>query len=264
MSHWFETARRHPVLGFAVLAYALSWWPWLWYRFDPIAVDAPILPFGPFLAAFIMLVAIGRWPAVKAWLAGIVRWRVGLQWYALALLLPPALTGAAYGLSLLFGAHASLAGNQPDWQELCVRFAFIFLWIGLGEEPAWRGYALPRILPGRTALFASILLGGLHAIWHLRLFGVEYDLRTVWPWGLSVFCVAIVITWIWLHTRHSLLLPMLLHASNNTAAFVWRLFGEQDQILLWWIWAALWLVVTAIVIIAAGPNLDGRGARRAI
>ena len=263
MLRWIETAKRHPVLSFAVLAYALSWWPWLWYRVDPAAVDAPILPFGPFFAAIIMLVAIGRWPAVKTWLAGIVRWRVGLQWYALALFLPPVLIGAACGLNLLFSAQASLEGNQPDWQGICVRFVFIFLWIGLGEEPAWRGYALPRLLPGRTALFAAVLVGVLHTIWHLPLFGVEYDLRNVWPWGLSVFCYAIVTTWIWLHTGRSLLLPMLMHASNNTAAFVWRLFSEQDQIVLWWIWAALWLIVAAIVTIAAGPNLGGPKTRQA-
>lgn len=263
MSRWVETAKRHSILCFVLLVYVLSWWPWLWYRADPAAVDAPILPFGPFLAAIIMLVAVGRWPAVKGWLAGIVRWRLGVRWYALVLLLPPALTAAAFGLNLLSGAHASYEGNQPDWGDLGARFVVIFLWIGLGEEPAWRGYLLPRLLARRTALVASLLVGILHAIWHAPLFGVEYDLHTIWPWGLSVFSFAIVITWIWLHTSQSLLLPMLMHASNNTAAFVWNMFGEQDQITLWWIWAGLWFVVAATVVITAGPNLNRAGARPA-
>jgi membrane protease YdiL (CAAX protease family) len=89
---------------------------------------------------------------------------------------------------------------------------------------------------------------------------VEYDLRSVWPWGLSVFCFAIVVTWMWLHTGRSLLLPMLMHASNNTAAFAWGMFNADDRIRLWWIWAALWVAVTVTIVITAGPNLARRDA----
>jgi hypothetical protein len=64
----------------------------------------------------------------------------------------------------------------------------------------------------------------------------------------------------WLHTGRSLLLPMLMHAANNTAAFAWGLFNADDQIHLWWIWAALWVVVTVAIVTIAGPNLTRRGA----
>jgi hypothetical protein len=89
---------------------------------------------------------------------------------------------------------------------------------------------------------------------------VEYDLHTVWPWGLSVFCYAIAVTWVWLHSERSLLLPMLMHTSNNTAAFAWSMFRADDQLRLWWIWAALWVAVAAAIVIAAGPNLIRRDA----
>ena len=259
MPRLLEMVKRHPILVFALLAYALSWWPWLWYRLDPATVDAPILPFGPFIAAFILLMLVGRWPATKAWLAGIVHWRVGLRWYAVALLLPPALIAVAVGLTLLLGAQSRVEVRDLAWLDLAPHFLFILLWIGLGEEPAWRGYALPRLFDGRSALSASLLLGAIHAIWHAPLFGVEYDLHTVWPWGLSVFCFAIVVTWMWLHTGRSLLLPMLMHASNNTAAFAWGMFNADDQIHLWWIWAALWIAVAVTIVIMAGPNLTRRG-----
>ena len=260
MRRLLESVKRHPILGFALLAYALSWWPWPWYWRDPATVDAPILPFGPFIAAFILLMLVGRWPATKAWLAGIIRWRAGLQWYAVALLLPPALIAAAVGFNLLLGAHPLMESRNIDWLDLASRFVFILLWIGLGEEPAWRGYALPRLIVGRSALSASLLLGAMHAIWHAPLFGVEYDLRTVWPWGLSVFCFAIVVTWMWLHTGRSLLLPMLMHTSNNTAAFAWGMFNADDQFSLWWVWAGLWLAVATAIVVISGPNLAGRTA----
>ncbi|HWM58681.1 MAG TPA: hypothetical protein VNO83_12655, partial [Pseudonocardia sp.] len=59
MSGLVVLARRHQLVLFFVLAYALSWWAWVWYRLDPGNVDAPILPVGPFLAALVMLALIG-------------------------------------------------------------------------------------------------------------------------------------------------------------------------------------------------------------
>ena len=130
--------------------------------------------------------------------------------------------------------------------------------IGLGEEPAWRGYALPRLLAGRSALAAALLLGLLHALWHLPLFGVEYDLANGLPWAITVCCVAVVTTWMWLHTDGNLLLPMLLHAANNSVAFVWRWFAGPDQLRLWWIAAALWMAVVVVIGRVNGPRLVRR------
>lgn len=262
MTRLKETAQRHPLLSFVLLAYALSWWPWPCYRLDPATFDAPIFPFGPFIAAIIMLLLIGGWPAAKGWLGTIVHWRVGLRWYALALILPPALILIATELNLMFGARLLVEVQDIAWLDLTPRFVFILLWIGLGEEPAWRGFALPRLLDKRSALAASLLLGAIHLVWHAPLYGVEYDLQSVWPWGLSVFCFAIVVTWMWLHTGRSLLLPMLMHAANNTAAIAWGMFSPEDQRPLWWIWAGLWVAVTATIVIAAGRNLTGRVTRR--
>lgn len=258
MSNLTALARRHQLLLFFVLAYALSWWAWVWYLVDPGAADAPILPIGPFLAALVMLALIGGWAAVREWLAKIVHWRVAPVWYAVALLGPPALTFGAFAITLATGAPVTPDWTPPGLGAVLVQFVFVLVWIGLGEEPAWRGYALPRLLAGRSALAAALLLGLLHALWHLPLFGVEYDLDNGLPWAISVLCVAVVTTWIWLHTGGSLLLPILLHASNNTVAFVWRGFAGPDQLRLWWIWAALWVAVTLVIVVVNGSRLARR------
>ena len=143
-----------------------------------------------------------------------------------------------------------------------MRFVFIFLMIGLGEEPAWRGYALPRLIEGRTALAGALILGLLHALWHLPLLGVEYDFINLWPWLASVLSVSIVTAWMWLATRGNLLLPALLHTTVNTTAFPWGWFAGGDQLRLWWIWAALWVAVAAIVVTAYGASLYKPKPRR--
>src|SRR5215212_9311113 len=45
-----SAVRRHSLLSFFVLAYALAWWVWILYAFD-LTFRGPILALGPFLAA---------------------------------------------------------------------------------------------------------------------------------------------------------------------------------------------------------------------
>lgn len=254
----FPWIRRHPLIAFFALAYALSWWPWLWTQRDPEA-PSTILPTGPLLAALILLPVLGGWPATKSFLARIVAWRVGLRWYLVALLLPVAVTILAVGLNLVLGAAMPAATPCPGAVDLLQTFVFILLFIGLGEEPAWRGFALPRLLARHNALQASLILGALHAIWHLPLFGVEYDLQNGLPWVIGVFAFAVVATWIWRHTGGSLLLPMLMHSTVNTAAFPFRWFAGGDQLRLWWLFGALWCLVAVFLALRYGPSLQRRG-----
>ena len=257
-------AKRHPLIGFFALAYLLSWWPWLWYRLDPGTIDGPILPLGPLIAAAIMLALAGGWPAVGAWLGRITAWRSGFLWYALVLLLPAAITAVALGVNLFLGAELPPDAELPGWGELGIRFLIIFVLVGLGEEPAWRGYALPRLIDGRTALAGALVLGLLHALWHLPLIGVEYDLTNLWPWLASILAVSVVIAWMWLATGGNLLLPALFHATVNTVAFPFGWFAGGDQLRLWWIWAGLWVAAAALVVTANGAALYQPKPRRMV
>jgi uncharacterized protein len=249
-------ARRHQLVAFFVLACAFSWWAWVWYRFDPVAADAPILAFGPFLAALVMLALVGGRPALRAWFAKIVHWRVHPAWYAFVLLVPPASVFAAVAIQLATGATLVPGSALPGAGAVAGEFAFLLIYIGLGEEPAWRGYALPRLMAGRSALAAAILLGGLHVVWHLPLFGVEYHLGgNLVPWAITVVAASVVVAWVWVHTGGSLLLPMLLHASINAFTFVWRWFAGPDQLRLWWTWAGLWVTLAIVIVAVNGSRL---------
>ena len=220
---------------------------------------------GPLLAALILLPIIGGWPALKDLFRRIVLWRVGWVWYLVVLAGPVVLTLAAVRINLMLGAKPLESFQMPDAAGLAARFVFIFLWIGLGEEPGWRGFVLPRLLVGRSALSAALILGVIHAIWHLPLVGVEYFAWNLAPWTISVFCFSIVVAWIFRHTGGSVLMPMLMHASNNTVAVVWRMFEGDDQVRLWWVWAGLWVIATVAVVLAYGKDLTrGKVATAAI
>src|SRR5688572_11140725 len=93
MSTLRSLATRHPLATFFILAYGLSWLGAIPYVLGDFPV--PIFPFGPFLAALIVAPLVGGRPAAKDLLRRMVQWRAGWRWYALALLLPPAVAVAA-------------------------------------------------------------------------------------------------------------------------------------------------------------------------
>jgi membrane protease YdiL (CAAX protease family) len=101
-----------------------------------------------------------------------VRWRVAPLWYAAALLLPVAIALGATGLNVLLGARPPSSAELGVWPRLIPTYFLLLLIPGIGgawEEPGWRGYALPKLQVGRTALLASLILGVVRAFWHLPL-----------------------------------------------------------------------------------------------
>lgn len=219
----------HPVISFFILAYAISWLAFLLiildYREGLSQLFFLVAQFGPALAALVVILLSGS--SVGRWARAIVRWRVAGWWYAVAIGLPVLfiiVESAVFGLlgnpldpSRIPGA---LAGFAPS-------LILLTLIAGLGEEPGWRGFALPR-LEGRYApVVATLVLGLAWAFWHLPLVLVDprfpHGFTSLAPLFLlalltliGILLMAFFYTWIYNATQ-SVLLVMILHGSFNTA-----------------------------------------------
>ena len=244
--------RRHPLVAFFVLAYALSWWPSILYSLD--LSPQPVAGFGPFLAALVVLALTSGKAGIGGLLRRMVRWRVGLRWYAVALLLPVAIALAAAVFNVLLGAQAPSSVELGGWTNLFSTFFILLLIPGLGgawEEPGWRGYALPRLQVGHSALFASLILWVVLMVWHLPLFIVGEI-----HWSDLVFFLGyvIVFNWVFNNADGSVLIIMLMHAMNNTigGSFFSPMFSGADSVRNAWLFAALWCAVAIVVVVVAG------------
>lgn len=253
--------KRHHLILFLALTYLLSWYGWL-LNLAGVAPRGGLNPLGPLVAALIVTAIFERSAGVKRLLAGIIRWRVSIGWYAVAFFLPIAIASLAAGIMWLMGAPRPNPTQIAAWREIPDRFIFVFLFIGLGEEPGWRGFLLPRLQERRTALKASALLFVAWAIWHAPLFGTEFTPARIPPWVLGLFCGTVVHTWLYNRTRGSILLQMVMHSSLNafSAGYIFRMFAGADQVRLYWIFAVLWLTAAAIVLAIDGPQLGRRSS----
>jgi membrane protease YdiL (CAAX protease family) len=185
-----------------------------------------------------------------------VRWRVGLRWYAVALLLPVVLSLAATSLNVfMLGARAPSSAELGGWSNLFTLFAIMLLVPGFGgawEEPGWRGYALPRLQSDRSALLASLILGVLWAFWHLPLMMVG---QAAWSDLVQIVAVSVVFAWVFNNANGSVLIVMLMHAMNNTISghFFSRMFSGAEFVSHSWLLAAVWCAAAIVVVVVAGP-----------
>jgi uncharacterized protein len=250
-----SVVRRYPLIVFFVLAYVFSWWPWPLYAFG--LSPSPIIAFGPFLAAILVLALTTGKGGVVTLLRRMVRWRVRPVWYAVALLLPVAISGGAALLNVVvLGASAPSPAELGAWSGLVPTFFLLLLVPGTGgawEEPGWRGYALPKLQGGHSALLASLILGVVWAFWHLPLMVIG-QIHLSDP----VYIVAwtVVLTWVFNNTNGSVLIAMLMHNIHNVISgyYFSAMFSGADWVRQGWLLVALWCAVAAIVVVVNGPE----------
>jgi uncharacterized protein len=208
--------KRYPLLAFFVLAYVITW-----LAVIPFALGAfpvPMFPFGPLVAAIIVATVCGGWLGTRSLLLRMVQWRAAPHWYAFALLLPAAVAlGAAYISVVVFGAAdptSSILAALPGLIPAFVLMMLNPLQGSMGEEPGWRGFALPRLLANRAPLVTSLVLGVLVAGWHAPLF-VAGLYANAWTHILFIVSTTVLYTLLYTGTGGSVLLAMVFHTGWN-------------------------------------------------
>ncbi len=246
-----QFVRRHQVGVFFTLALGLSWVAFIPYAMAEDGI--PWFTFGPAIAAILMATLVGGWAALKALLASVVRWRVAPVWYLVALGLPFLIQLVAVWLNPLFGASSPNWSAIPPLAQVLPMVALFAVFSGpLGEEPGWRGFALPRLLERHSALVASLILGAVWAVWHLPLILVD-DFTSYG--ALMPVIAAIVFTWVFQNTRGSVLLAILMHVSHqNSVRYLGRVYTEADQVQQQWIGVGLWVLAMAVILAVYGTR----------
>jgi CAAX protease family protein len=263
---------RHPLVTFFVLCYALSWTLWIPLAVLRDAVPTPVpalaLAVGsnvPSAVAIILTAVMSGKRGTRQLLGRLLIWRVRPWWY-LMLLLPTALILISITVvAVLYGGPAAALSGSVVAAVITVAL-MTFPGSALGEEIGWRGFALPRLQYRRTALIASLVLGTLHALWHLPLWfmGDPDNQLSLYPaFAIQVAAVTVIYTWLYNGTRGSLLLAVLFHTALNAPLTLILLPEGPDNFTLpFWLLSGLWVVAAIIVVAVFGPSQLSRHHRQ--
>jgi membrane protease YdiL (CAAX protease family) len=225
------------VLTFYVLVFVISWGGFLLvgapgllggtnWQTDPrfyFAVTALIA--GPPIAGIVMTgLASGR-AGMRDLRTRLLRWRVGVSWYAVALLTAPLLeAGVLFGLSSLspkFLPSIVTANNRASLVLLGVAWGLAG---GFLEELGWTGFAIPRLRLRYGVPATGVIVGVPWGVWHLlQMLWVGRTSAETLPLALflaAYFLLAIAtltafrMLMVWVYDRtQSLLVAILMHAS---------------------------------------------------
>lgn len=246
--------QRYPLTLFFAVVIGIDWLISLVAAYDatlflPIAL---VMSYVPALVAWLVLRRTGTADERLAFRQRLRTWRVGWRWYGVALLLIPAIHLAALGVGVIF-----FDGAFPfHWQRFPLMLA-IFP-VNLGEEIAWRGFALPRLQQRFSGLTASLILGTLWAAlhWVLWTIGIENPLPTIALATVWTISVTVIMTWLFNNTRGSVLLATLFHASTDTMFILVSPLAESNAMFIAWALVTGMTTLTALaLVLTMGRNL---------
>ncbi len=242
-----QTLRRHPLVSFFVLAYGVTWLLWspiVFFKlpvFNP-ATHAPSLYVLPGIAigvtgsAFLITAVTQGRAGVRRLLQRLVWWRVGLQWYAVAVLLIP-LTEILVAVAI--GSPDALKALSPAALLLYpAAYAAHFFFGPLFEESGWRGFALPRMQHQYGPLWGTLLLGILWSAWHFFLYApvwfqsgnIAEGLLGTGMFVAITTSMTFIFTWLFNNTQASLLLSILLHGSVDGTSTYMQVLADKGII----------------------------------
>jgi membrane protease YdiL (CAAX protease family) len=218
--------RKHSLLTYFILAYAFSWFAGI-----PLALRAQgiiqmqipfslhyLIAYGPMLSAMIVTGLTGGVGGLRELFRRMTQWRVKLRWWLFAATPLVSYLLIASILWLLQGKPIDVITlGEIDFLPPLGLLA-LPLWIltfGIGEETGWRGFALPRLQKGRSALSATIILWVMWAFWHLPLFFYTYPVSVIPGFLIGLLAGSITFTWLYNSTRGSVLMTALWHGAFN-------------------------------------------------
>jgi membrane protease YdiL (CAAX protease family) len=256
--------RGNPVVVLFVLVFALTWVVWVPRAAGvPTGVVGQLWTWVPAVGAVLAAALTGGRAALRQLIRRLLRWRVRWQWYVLVILGPAAFSLAVAGVYALFGGSWSATVPRAFAAPVALLPLLLLILVatdGLGEELAWRGFALPRLLARHSALTASLILGIFWALWHLPLLwtsGIEEQQLPWWLLLLDVPAKSVLFTWVFLHTRGSVLLAVLFHASTNLFTVSPAVSATGDLTFPVLATGAKWLLIVLLISLARS-RLAGR------
>jgi uncharacterized protein len=253
--------KRNPLLTYFVLVYVLAWAFWI-----PLALIHPysslLDSLGDCMPSLVGILLTALFCGASGLLElcrRLGRVRVPLRWYAVVLLLLPALWLIAVGIPNLLGL-ATITTHG-------LGFINYVGGAGFAEEFGWRGFALPRLQARHSAWTASLLLGVLWGLWHLPWWialGLPLTaaglVQFIIFYPLMLTAWAVLMTWVYNNTGGSLFLMILFHAFANISLNILTasgtFLGTNNGIAFILYAVLLWIAVLLVVVLAGSARLS--------
>lgn len=235
--------KNHKSLLFLLISFGWSWINWfigLNFLSNGIGEESTnqfikyffIGVYGPFIGAIISTMYFGSFKETLGLLKKLFIWKVPLNNFLVAIVLPLLFLASGIALYALFIGSPGVFENK-----LLAIPAVLFnsVYIGpLGEELGWRGVLLPELQKNNSAIKSALIVGLIHFSWHIPLFwapfgalvsGQPLSILLILTYLVLVICWLGIQTWLVNNSNGSVLIAISFHLFIN-AGIVLLFFPE--------------------------------------
>ena len=239
-------AKKHPLLSYYVLTFAISWglvlilivkngMPATMSQLNaqlPVAILAMLG--GPSISGLLMTAIVDGKTGFRELRSSLFKWRVNVGWYVLAILIGPAVLVTALLVSWL-----TLPTYPPSISVTEVTTTLIVMGVvsglvtGFCEELGWTGFVLPKLRVSYGILATGLIMGVIWGAWHI-LSNDIWAIRTysgTFPPVLKATLIglsfligqlpAFRVLLVWVYDRtESMPVIMLMHAGLSAASMI--------------------------------------------
>ncbi len=227
-------SKSHPVVMFFVLTFTISWTVvyivagGLPVPSDQLALLGVTVLLGPSIASILMIAMTSGKDGFRVLFKHLLKWRVNIRWYLVALLTAPlSITAVLLMLSLFSPRFLPAFLVSQDRLTLFLSGIAAGLIVGFFEELGWTGFAIPRLRQRYgTVITGGVIVGLLWGAWHFILFWESDSFLGAFPLALLLArlfsCLPPYrVLMVWLFDRtDSLLLVILMHASLTASLVI--------------------------------------------
>lgn len=258
-----NTIKSYPLIIYFFLAFAISWGA-IYISVGPhgFPVTEDQLPvliiamlLGPSLAGILAAGLTSGRQGIRDLFTRLLRWRVNLGWYAVALLTAPLSTIAVLLVLSQFSTNFLTAlSTSEDKITLVIMWIVSGLLVGFFEELGWTGFAIPQMRNKYGVFTTGLLVGLLWGAWHF-LVNLEADtFLGALPFALLI---ARLFTWlpayrilmVWVYDRtESQFIVTLMHVSLvATTGILDPVIEGKNLLIFLLVKAAVFWIFVAIV-----------------
>jgi len=194
---------------------------------------------GPPVAGIVLTAVVAGRRGLRDFRGRLVKWRVTVGWYAIALFTAPLLLLGTLGMLLpvsrefvpaIFTQGAAVSG--PVRAASATSFLFLGLGVGIGagffEELGWTGFAVPSVRSKRGVFSTGLFVGVMWGAWHFLavLWGSADAFGSV---PIPVYLLVALFSFlppyrvlmVWVYDRtQSVLIAILMHASLTASMLI--------------------------------------------
>lgn len=236
-----EFIKKIPVIFYFTLACAISWLSLL----PVIGIDGFLgrsvpsdnqiallflaMCAGPSIAGILSVYLSDGRDGFKKLVSGLVRWRVKLRYFMIALFTVPVLTIVTF-LILSLSSPKFIPAIFSSEGKLMLIIGGIAgaLMAGFFEELGWTGFAIPKLRARFNIITTGLIVGIVWGIWHFPLFMIK-DPSGMIPLILLLMvrllthlpAFRILMAWVYDRTQ-SLFLIMVMHMSLTASALIFQ------------------------------------------